>query len=736
MKILFLIFLFNNLLFSFEPKSDERLSPITKLFLNDKIEYQLEKLKKRYLIYTINSQDYIGALLLLNENYDQANFEKLSCIIGAKVGNILSIKIPLNNFDSFVKLQDFDYFQFDEKIGLSLDKALEYSNENDAFYNLVIQNKFNYRECIVGVIDIGFHFRHPMFYEDNKNKIEKIWLQNISNTSLSKPRRYAYGVEFSPNDANSYLFDTDQELHGSHVAGIAAGSRFSASSKIIGVAPKSKLLLVSPIFNFDDFITTGHSNILDAVKYIFDYADSKGKPAVINLSLGHNIGPHDGSAIFDQAINQLSGPGHIVVTSAGNNRIMKCTVYRDFDINPAPLKTGVTAYRTSDGSILSYVDLWNLEGESFCVKVGIYKNNLTRYGEIICSDYTSFNSEIITLADFRIRTKVVSSDTEFNDASRLFLEFEVLSSSGEIFLEITSDKGKVFAWHCGIGGSQAGDFRSNSTLGLVSGTNTYQISEIAGNADSSITVASYNTRSDLKNFYGYEIASRIDIRDISEFSSKGPAANDNQKPDITAPGSTIVSAFNPEFVKYFSEKTTNPVVEQTTFQGREYHVGSLSGTSMSSPFVAGVVSLMFSVNPFLGPNDIKEILRITALNDFYTGDIKDTGDDSWGYGKVNIYEAMEIAQSKFEDFNVSPYFSYYPNPVKDNLIFEFEKNSLAEATITLTDLNGRIYLNDIKINPYQGIQILPLSFLAPGFYIVNMKYNNEIHTFNIIKGIN
>ena len=39
-------------------------------------------------------------------------------------------------------------------------------------------------------------------------------------------------------------------------------------------------------WNDDEISSTGFSYIVDAIKYIFNYADATGKPAVINISLG------------------------------------------------------------------------------------------------------------------------------------------------------------------------------------------------------------------------------------------------------------------------------------------------------------------------------------------------------------------------------------------------------------------------------------------------------------------
>ena len=75
---------------------------------------------------------------------------------------------------------------------------------------------------------------------------------------------------------------------------------------------------------------------------------------------------------------------------------------------------------------------------------------------------------------------------------------------------------------------------------------------------------------------------------IADFSSRGPIF-DFIKPDLVAPGVEITSLSN-----------------STNFYT------SMSGTSVSTPFVAGVSALLLQQNPKLSPNDIKSILLASA----------------------------------------------------------------------------------------------------------------------------
>jgi len=103
---------------------------------------------------------------------------------------------------------------------------------------------------------------------------------------------------------------------------------------------------------------------------------------------------------------------------------------------------------------------------------------------------------------------------------------------------------------------------------------------------------------------------------LSAFSSRGPTADGRTKPDICAPGERITS------VKAGS--------------GNGYT--TLSGTSMATPFVAGVAVLMLDADPTLTPAALKSKLRATAQDWRSTG-----ADNETGAGKLQAYDAIKAA---------------------------------------------------------------------------------------------
>ncbi len=82
---------------------------------------------------------------------------------------------------------------------------------------------------------------------------------------------------------------------------------------------------------------------------------------------------------------------------------------------------------------------------------------------------------------------------------------------------------------------------------------------------------------------------------LGAFSSRGPAAFDVLKPDITAPGVNVLAVY-----------------AGTTLTGFENLIELLSGTSMASPHQAGAAALLRQLNPTWTVPEIKSALTMTA----------------------------------------------------------------------------------------------------------------------------
>ncbi|MEO7328220.1 MAG: S8 family serine peptidase, partial [Minicystis sp.] len=103
-----------------------------------------------------------------------------------------------------------------------------------------------------------------------------------------------------------------------HVTSIAAGNggpMLVKKPRYVGVAPGATIIVATPKKFFDP-------DILNAARFIFDRADELGLPCVLNLSVGGDFGPHDGTSALERGLAAMVGddkPGRAVVVAAGNS---------------------------------------------------------------------------------------------------------------------------------------------------------------------------------------------------------------------------------------------------------------------------------------------------------------------------------------------------------------------------------------------------------------------------------
>src|SRR6185436_10118916 len=152
------------------------------------------------------------------------------------------------------------------------------------------------KSVVVGIVDTGIDSTHPDF----QGRINRIWDQTANGPGVAEG---TYGLELKGNSLSACK---DEDGHGTHVAGIAAG----AGAKFKGVAPKATYVIVKT--DFQD------AHIADGIRYVFRVAGELGLPAVVNLSLGGHSDAHDGTDSLSMTIDQETRAGRIVCCAAGN----------------------------------------------------------------------------------------------------------------------------------------------------------------------------------------------------------------------------------------------------------------------------------------------------------------------------------------------------------------------------------------------------------------------------------
>lgn len=706
MKLLIFLLISANILFAnnsseSDNRTQQRISPFAhkvSLLIENK---NIDELKQSFITVNINNKIYIPCLIRVNNNINERSLINNGVIVSTKADNIWSVLIELEKFNSVINTPEINYIQVDKPISLKLEEVNTILSTDQIHFAEQLSEKYTGKGVIVGIIDVGFDLNHPFFEDANGNtRIKKVWFQN--NTSNNHPDGFSYGQEIFPNDFNIYKTDSRYASHGSHVTGIAAGGYRQSIEGFRGLAPESEIVLVSPVILTNDLLQTSSPNILDGIKYIFDYAKKAGKPAVINISLGTSLGPHDGTALFDVASGTLVNKryGNILVTSAGNDGML------DFIIQKPAFEDFTALFSTSDNpeskNKMHYIDIWGDKSSNFCIQVGILANNKINWDEktYCTSNPGNYGPSILGPSPYKLSYNLNTAEYSFNQKPRILLSFTANEYSLGV-LRITNSTGKVTLWHCGVGGSTAGEFIKG--VGFASPDNEISISEIGGNSNNFITVGSFNTKYYKNGYrmYGF-------LQDISTFSSLGNTLDGRIKPDITAPGAFINSSYNNNQYNF----------QELWFDSRDlegYPYGYMAGTSMSAPVVTGSIALMLQANSLLEVSEIRDIFKVTGTQDQYTSTLPNK---KWGYGKLNIYSS--IVESKKIDKFVRG--TFYPNPFYENPTYSMSReDSISNVSYEIHDFLGNFVKKaDMNINGTTSVKI-PTMELSQGFYYIKIK---------------
>ncbi len=150
------------------------------------------------------------------------------------------------------------------------------------------------------------------------------------------------------------------------------------------------------------------------------------------------------------------------------------------------------------------------------------------------------------------------------------------------------------------------------------------------------------------------------------FSMDGMEWTWEDRPTITAPGVDIVST---RVLAPLSALAAEKDAELIEPQHLPYYT-TMSGTSMATPHVAGIVALMLEADPTLSPDQVKEIIQHTATNM--------PGYEAWevGAGYVNAYAAVDASLHQDKTYGSTSIMNqtFYSNVDTSTTREEFEIN--------------------------------------------------------------
>lgn len=686
-------------------------------FINNYQKKSKSIFSEKYQIRNIDGVEYLSTIIKVNSNFQDKSITEIGCKIGSKFGNIYTVYVPICRVNEVLHLDNIIDIEPSRKInGPLLDKATNDVSADLVWQGFELPQGYTGKGVIVGVTDWGFDYTHPMFYDTTITNYRILAAWDQFRNQGPAPDSMFYGTMFYGQQAllqaqsdtlNIYNIGT----HGTHVSGIAAGA--GAGTQYRGVAYDSELLMAT--FLIDE------AAILDAYSWMRNEAKKRNKRLVINGSWGlYHFGMMDGTSLLDQAVKQLADVDSVVfVTSGGNNGDSKFHVKKTF-VNDDTISTGI-GFDLQSNSENYWGQTITMAGDStnsFASRLEFYNN----FFELIYSTpwvNTSTNDFIndtcvINDGDSLIFRTTTSSSTPISN--RPVAEWEVRLSNytvGKYFvvLSTTSPQGTVHAWNVACLSTGVGNWGidfARYKVNHILGDTQYGVGEPAV-GDGMIAVAAYNS----------QIRGSTSGGARAGFSSIGPRLDGALKPEIAAPGVAVISSIS----SYSTE--SYPSIRDVYLNDRTYSFTALSGTSMSSPMVTGIVALMLEANPDLTPIQIKQILEETARVDYYT--TSTVPNNSWGWGKVSALEAVKRAVDLIglKEIKEDVKFEIYPNPAKDVLNINSTKDV---NLIEIFDMLGRKQIS--KTGNQKQIDV---SSLKRGMYIMSIGLDDKILRRKIIK---
>ena len=420
--------------------------------------------------------------------------------------------------------------------------------------------------------------------------------ETACNNKLIGARWFVAGAEATgPIDEGEIRSARDVDGHGTHTATTAAGNAVSASifgtriGNIQGIAPRARVAVYKACWLRPDDTraacnTSDLANAIDAA--VADGVD------VINYSVGNSMLRI--AAPDDQALLAATKAGVLAVVAAGNEGPNFGTIG-----SPGGGPWAITAAAsTREGE----TSLEALEIDAPANIAGRYAVREANFTPPI-SDRDPIEAAVVladddetTLADGGTGTTADACEPLVND-QQLGGAIVLIQRGGCDFdakLVNAENGGAIAAIVYNFAGEP---FVMNGATGLSDIP-----AVMLGQADGNTIVAELDAGNDVTAILDKSLfLTQADTGNrIASFSSRGPApVNDILKPDVTAPGVNILAGFTPNAVN----STPNELYAY------------LSGTSMSTPHVAGVAALLREANPQWSPAAIKSALMTTARQD-------------------------------------------------------------------------------------------------------------------------
>lgn len=703
-----------------------------------------------------------GALVQISDESVIGSLEAAGATVENIYGSVAVIQAPIAKMADIFAVEGVISAKIDQPAILKNDLARAATNVDKVHQGEGLIQAYDGTGVVVGAYDQGVDPNHITFRDANgKSRVVRALKYPGEMSSLAQ----TYVPDFlmdefeqqNPGetvyDIATYNTDMTQQTHGTHVLGIMAGSFKDPESETDyrGVATGAEIFMAGG---------SGYQGqMLDATEKLAKYAQSVGKPAVLNMSWGGNRGSHDASDPFNLAFDELIDKyGVLVFMSSGNEGDYPIGMYKEFTEQDQTLRTFLTpteytSYPNFGGSYLTQsigtVTIWSNDDTPFKVYldvVGLDSPDTPLYSFEIPENQKKFMVNGRTpsgVTASQIDRNVAEFNTFFSNSyvggfsqisgqnNRYHTELAInlnsktvtINNTHAIAIRVEGQTGQRINMYAEpTYGAPLTGFSNRDKEGYDECVGDGTFNSMAG-GNNVISVGAYNTRQSTDQIpgYGYIYEPEANFPGVSSFSSWGHQSDGSLRPHVLAPGFVIISAASTPYMKAVgSNADANGTPSKYKYYDSEsattYQWTIMAGTSQAAPHMAGIAALWLQADPTLTKDDILNVIEETSYK-------PDNASDQWGpNGLVNAYEGLKrvIERASLPGVTIGKG-SLMIQP-KGNGLYEVASPAENGITASVVNLQGV----EVAKAACNGNQLeISARGLQPGVYVLTAKSATE-----------
>jgi len=642
--IVFLLFIFTSLGIIAQRPRYEKMSPFVR-------EAMASALATKQLTRSQSDDRLLTAFVRIDGNAAEV-LRQYGCKELARVGDISIAAIPLSKLGALSCGRQVKRIETGRRCSIQMDTTRLVVNAEKVYTGEGLSQSYTGRGVVVGVQDIGFDLTHPNFYSADMRqyRIKALWDQLSRDTIGST---LYVGRDYVGREALLKLkhpIDGETQTHGTHTAGIAAGSGAEGNGAVSpyrGMACDADLVLVdnaadnASLIDPRDYYKFTYATDALGFKYIFDYAERMHQPCVINFSEGSSQDFHGYDQLYYELLAKLIGPGRIIVSSAGNDGARNSYIHKNIG------KERAGAFIMGNEKRFSCTAK---SKQTFTFRVSVYDNvaspQIVDISTVnVCNAQDSLLTDSLLVGGKKYKWRVLAYPNSY-DTSETAYDFQLsspskLGDSPQVSLQVMGRDADIELYR--MSGYM---FPHSLDPVLDAGDCRYTIFSPSSSPDV-ICVGSTSYRTQFVNYLGEKKVYDSGQKGIrSSFSAMGPTLDGRIKPDVMAPGQNIISSYSTFFIN--NPKNVNASVKSDVrhfeYNGRTYAWNANAGTSMSAPVVTGAIALWLQADPTLTPADCLEIFAKTCSH--YDTSLS-YPNNLYGYGQIDVAAGLrEVLRRK------------------------------------------------------------------------------------------